>query len=77
MIDGISSIKPVFNTDFNNKQNDIIQIKKYKNIYNKQKFIEITPIDIINIFIKYNIPVAKETIDELKKYTYLYMNKER
>ena len=58
-----------------NKNNSNNTNKEFK-YYNKNLFLELTPMNIIDIFIKYNIPVAKETIEELKKHPYYYIKKD-
>ena len=40
---------------------------------NNIKYKEITLADILTLFIEYNIPVANETIEELKKHLIYYI----
>ena len=35
---------------------------------NTNNYIEISSVDLINLFINYNIPICNETIDTIKKY---------
>ncbi len=62
----INQIKSVIpNTSINKTTTNVMQNNKmYKSIFYK---------DIIKLFIKYNIPVAKETINVLKQRNIYYV----
>ena len=53
------------NNKNNNKNNNIAQILKQ---YSETKQIEITNVDLLNLFVKYRIPIAKETIEYINKF---------
>ena len=56
------------NTVFKNfkSQNNIIES-------NNIKYKEITLSDLLTLFIDYNIPIAKETLEELKQHQIYYV----
>lgn len=51
--------------------------KSFLNVQNKNvdNNIEISAIDLINLFINYKIPICKETIETIKKIPYYYIKK--
>ena len=78
-MNNINSIKPVFSDYIKKKKiKDTDSIfKKYKTQKkNTDKILEISVMDIIKIFIKYDIPVATETLEALKEYPYYYIEKD-
>ena len=72
----INLLKPAFSNI--NKEELKKQKTNIKNIVARtpSKFIEISPIDIIDLFINYDIPVAIETIEAIKKYPKYYIKKD-
>ena len=88
MDDKIKQIKSVSfnNTNINRKQKsvkkEIVQgktnnekIADFLAQYSEMKQVEITSVELLNLFVNYRIPVCRETIETIKKYSFFIIKK--
>lgn len=64
-----NNIKPIDTEDRKCNPIDLNKFGQTKYVYVKSDKIELTQRQLLELLVKYNIPVARQTLEEIQKYS--------